>query len=133
MLPTSGNLLQSNITVAENHTQTFRMDTERLRIGGVTDGLAAVRQAVMVMLSVERYSCLIHSWNFGVELADLVGTSTAFALPELERRIGEALMQDDRITGVGDFHFTMNKGAVFAQFTVSTIYGNLTAEKTVNI
>ena len=104
-------------------SKTFRLLEEEARAAGWIDGLDAVRQAIRLILSVERYEWLIHSWNYGVEFRDLFGKPLSFALPELERRIREALLQDDRITDVRDFTFTPGRGGkVTAAFTVATIF-----------
>ena len=84
-------------------------------------------------MNIERYEYLIYSWNYGIELNDLYGQPIPFVLPELKRRITEALLQDTRITGVDNFSFETTKGKVHAIFTVSTIYGDVEAEKVVNV
>ena len=78
-------------------SRSFRLREETGRVGGSVDGLDAVRQSVRLILSVERYHWLIHSWQYGVELSDLFGKPLSYALPEIERRIREALLQDDRV------------------------------------
>lgn len=126
------------ITVATNPTwpnKTYRMeiDAERVR-GNITSDLDAVKQAVYKIINTERYKFLIYSWNYGVELEDLFGKPIPYVLPEIPRRIKEALIQDDRITDVLGFDLTYNKrGDVLAKFTVVTIYGNFDAEKAVTI
>ena len=63
--------------------------------------------------------------EYGVELADLFGKPLSYALPEVERRITEALLQDDRITAVHDFTFTKGRGGrVTAAFTVESVFGS---------
>ena len=115
-------------------SETFRLRADTGRVFGTIDGAEAVRQSVRQMLSVERYEWLIHSWNYGMELSDLFGKPLPFVLPELERRITEALCQDDRITAVRDFSFdTGRRGRVTASFTVETIYGALGEETEVSI
>ena len=54
-------------------------------------------------------------------------------IPELQRRITEALLADDRIEAVTDFSFQTEKGSVTATFRVQTIWGDLEAERTVEI
>ncbi len=115
-------------------SKTFRLREEEARTAGWIDGLDAVRQAIRLILSVERYEWLIHSWNYGVELRDLFGKPLSFVLPELERRIREALLQDDRITDVRDFTFTPGRGGkVTVAFTVVTVFGELREDKEVTL
>lgn len=131
MIPTSGAGLPGPAADAPP-TKTLRLWKEG-RVGGTVDGLDAMRQAVFLILQVERYENLIHSWNYGVELADLFGRPIPFVLPELERRIREALLQDSRITGVEGFGFAVQRGRVTASFTVQTALGDFPAEKEVEI
>ena len=51
----------------------------------------------------------------------------------LKKRIEEALLADDRITAVTDFSFQQEKGSVTASFLVHTIFGEMRAERTVDI
>ena len=48
-------------------SRSFRLREETGRVAGSVDGLDAVRQSVRLILSVERYHWLIHSWQYGVE------------------------------------------------------------------
>ena len=52
-------------------------------------------------------------------------------MSEMKRRITDALMQDDRITGVDDWTFETGRKSVLVRFTVYTIYGELEATKEV--
>lgn len=99
-----------------------------------TDGLEAIKQAVYKILNTERYSYIIYSWNYGIELKDLFGQAMSYVCPELERRVTEALTQDSRITAVTDFEFdTSKRGVLSTTFTVHTDLGSFEAEKEVEI
>ena len=64
---------------------------------------------------------------------DLFGMPVIYVIPELERRITEALIQDERIESVDDFEFdSSEKRTVKASFTVHTIFGDVQTEKVVN-
>ena len=64
---------------------------------------------------------------------DLYGEPVAYVCSELQRRITEALVQDDRIDSVDGFEFDVSeKRTVKVTFTVYTIFGNLESEKVVN-
>ena len=124
------------LTEVEFETQpglTYALDVETNRIHGKVDGIEAMRQAVELILSTERYRYLIYSWNYGVELAELIGKPLAFVLPEIERRVSEALLQDDRITAVDGFDFETFGRIVHCSFTVHTIYGDFSTEREVNV
>jgi len=133
MIPVVNDDLQSDFEYQELPTRTLKLNISSETIGGFVDEIEAMKQAIYLILNVERYENLIYSWNYGVELQDLFGQPTSFVLPELKRRITEALMQDSRITGVSDSSFETIKGKVHARFTVSTIYGDIETERVVNI
>ena len=65
---------------------------------------------------------------------NLYGSLFTYVCPELERRITEALLVDERIRDVTDFSFDLEiKGVIHTTFTVNTIYGDIKAEKEVNV
>ena len=110
------------------------MDLNGDSVRGFFDGLEAVRQAIFRILNTERYQYVIYSGNYGMETLDLYGQPVTWVCPELERRITEALTVDSRITAVTDFEYeTDTKKVLHASFTVHTVYGDLSAEKEVNI
>ncbi|MDE5996031.1 MAG: DUF2634 domain-containing protein [Eubacterium sp.] len=116
------------IEVETEPSKTYFLDIENGRIRGFTDELEAVRQAVYLILNTERYDYLIYSWDYGVELKELIGEPKEYAYPEIKRCITEALLQDDRITAVDDFEFETGKKSVHVKFTVYTIYGDMEVE-----
>ena len=68
-----------------------------------------------------------------MEFADLFGEPVDFVCPEIERRITEALQQDDRVLSVDSFLFDVSKKhTVMVSFTVKTIFGDLNIEKEVS-
>lgn len=136
MIPAITPLLNKELQEAREPSLTHRLNLLEGddRVRGRAEGLAAMRQAVYKIINTERYQHLIYSYNYGVELADLFGQPTSFVCPEIERRITEALMQDDRITGVGNFEFSRPaKGVLAVSFVVQTVFGELEAERTVSV
>lgn len=115
--------------------KTYKMLVDESRISGtLAKDIAAVEQAAYKILNTERYKHVIYSWNYGAELQDLFGKPMPWVLSEIPRRIREALVQDDRIRDVTDFNLTYDKkGNVLALFTIKSIYGDITAQKGVNI
>lgn len=114
-------------------TYVMNIDGERIT-GTMTDDIEAVKQAIYKILNTERYQYPIYSWNYGVELADLFGKPIAYVLPEIPRRIKEALVADDRIIDATAFELSHDKrGNVLAKFKVITIFGNFDAGKKVRI
>lgn len=94
-------------------------------VGGCIDGLLAVRQAIYKVLKTERNRYSIYDENYGVELNDLLGRSKIYVYAELEERIREALLRDDRISEVYDFVLSegINKGEVYVNFKVRSSEG----------
>ena len=110
-------------------SKNYRMLISSERINGWNDEPDAMKQVVYKILSTERYQYLIYSWDYGIELKDLFGEPVDYVCAELERRITEALTQDDRINGVSDFSFDVSKkGVVRAAFKVETIFGEFETE-----
>ena len=73
------------------------------------------------------FQYLIYSWNYGIELADLYGQPIPYVYAEIQRRITEALLADDRISNVTNFEFSNPQhGDVFVTFDVVTEYGVIT-------
>jgi hypothetical protein len=103
-----------------------------LRFGGHIDGADAIRQMAYFTLNSERYKHIIYSWNYGVEFEDLIGTPMIYAVAEIKRRIQGALLQDDRVLEVHSFNFTQTaKDILHVQFTISSVHGDIDAEKEV--
>lgn len=97
------------------------------QIRGYCDERRAIEQAVYKILNTERYQYLIYSWNYGIELADLYGQPIPYVYAEIQRRITEALLADDRISDVTNFNFSNPQGGdVFVTFDVVTDYGIIT-------
>ena len=128
-----------DFTVTDNAvdmpTYTYKMDLERGRVQNYADGITAMRQAIFKILQTERYRHKeVYSANYGVELADLFGMPTSYCVPEIERRIKEALLWDERITNVYNFEFSLAKrGVIAVKFNADTIFGNTTIETEVAI
>ena len=102
-------------------------------VHGYCDEIKAMKQVIYKILNTERYNYIIYSWNYGIETLDLFGEPVSYVCPEIERRIKEALIQDDRIDSVDNFEFdTSVKRTVCVTFTVHTIFGDINEEKVVN-
>lgn len=133
MIPSVNDGLKQDFEIEKQPTRTYKMNLVDMKITGFVDGPAAMKQAIYKILNTERYNCLIYSWNYGAELADLFGEPLPFVYPEIKRRVTEALIQDERITSVDGFTFTSKKGEVFVQFTVYTTEGDIEIEKVVKV
>lgn len=136
MLPVIEDDLTEEYEVEEQSDLTFKMNMteEEESISGIVEGIESVKQAVYNILNTERYEYLAFPFDYGVELSDLVGRSLDYVIAEIERRIPDALLQDDRITGVDDFNYDMQKkGELLCSFTVHSVYGDAQESKEVEI
>lgn len=133
MIPSINDILTNDLEIETQPSKNYRMRIERNVINGYADKLEAMKQVIYKILNTERYQYVIYSWNYGVELADLFGEPVSYVCPELQRRIEEALIQDDRITSVDSFEFDISKRrTVMVTFVVHTIFGDVDGEKVVN-
>lgn len=126
-------VLQMEITNKTYPTKTYKVIIDSNRISGSTDDLDAIAQTIYFILSTERYQHIIYSWDYGVELADLIGKPMSYVIADLPRRIKEALITDDRITDVTDFEFTKKGKQLHTTFTVVTNAGNISTAVEVNV
>ena len=133
MIPQNGDDLRQDFVFTTLPSRTLKMDHDWKTITGTIDQIQAVEQAVFLILTTERYQWLIFSWDYGVELQNLIGKDPEYCIPEIERRIREALLQDDRITAVENFQFELNKRKVLTTFTVISIFGEITTTLEVDI
>ena len=133
MIPVINEQFLQDFSETEIPSKDYSLDRSKSKINGTVEDLEALRQTIYFILNTERYEHLIYSWNYGVELADLIGQPYSYVVPELERRITETLTQDERITGVSDFSFEKNKNKVHVTFVVSTIYGSVESEVNVSV
>ena len=134
LLP-QGAVIDSSLDLQEitQPSKTYKIDFEKGRIVGLTDGVEALKQTIRLILSTERYEYLIYSWDYGSELKGAIGRDKEIAESEFKRRIKEALTQDDRITNVDNFIFNYHdKDGVNINFTVFSIYGEFESGKLVS-
>lgn len=112
----------------------YRLNMEKNTIIGKLDELEAVKQAVCKILNTERYESLIYSWDYGVELQDLIGQGMDLAITEVGDRITDALLQDDRIEAVTDVEMeVLGKSRLHVTFTVVCVFGEFKSEMKVKI
>ena len=132
MIPTNS-VLSTTLTVERQPTKTYNFDIENDVINGFCDGLESMKQVIYKILNTERYEHIMYSWNYGIELRDLFGEPINYVISELQRRVTEALVQDDRIKSVDGFNYNIDRKTVHLNFTVHTIFGDVQSEKVVNV
>lgn len=128
-------ILLNDIKEIEYPTNTYKIEDayNYERINGHTDDLDAIVQAIYLILNTERYRFPIYSWDYGVELIDLIGKPMPYVMSEIPRRVKEALTQDNRISDVKDFTFEVNKKKLHTTFTVVTVIGDIPTTLEVDI
>ena len=131
MIPSTNTLLSTDVSIDSYGSTIYKMDTANEMIHGTTDNLESVKQWVYCALNTERYEYLAFTWDYGLSTADLYGKRYDYVCAELERRIPDALLQDDRINSVDTFEFSQDKGNILVEFCVHTIYGDYTTSKEV--
>lgn len=112
-------------------SKTWRLSGNRLQ--GMIDGKEAAAQAATLALSTERFLYDIFSYDYGVELADLIGKDHEYVQADFRRRIEEALGEDDRITGISNYQITFDGEVATVYFTVNTIFGDFDTERSVTL
>lgn len=127
MIPSNA-ILTESIVITEHPDRTYlcvtteeessRFNVYRSRVSGFCDGVEALKQTVYFILSTERYVYPIYSWDYGVELRELVGKPMSYVMSELPRRITEALTMDDRISNATNFSFERHGRRLAVSFTV---------------
>ena len=119
----------------EDTSLTYAIDNDTLKIAGKNDRLDAMVQAIQLLLNTQVDKYIIYSMErkYGWDFEDLIGMPATYCVPEIERRVTEALLLDTRITDVGNFEFEVNKNTIHVTFQVGTIFGKAEVETDVSI
>ena len=125
--------LSAGVTFVSQPSRTWYINKEANRIQGECDGWQSVRQAVEIILNVERFRWQIYSPYSGMQWDGLIGQDPGYVASELQRRITDALLMDDRVRGISDFSYTVEGDALRASLTVNTVYGDTQTSVEVNI
>lgn len=120
--------VQIDETVFEDKTYKLYED----KIQGSIDGIEALQQAIVKILSTEKYEYPIYSFDYGVEWKKLVGKNLDYVKIEFKRLVKEALLNDDRVESVKNFVFENEGDELICFFDVVSIYGEFPLKKEVN-
>lgn len=112
-------------------SKTYGIDFKSKKVVGFIDNIESIKQTIFSILSTERYEHLIFSFDYGVELQDLIGEDPIYVKADIHRRVEEALLQDDRILSVDNPSIATEGDCLFYSCTVNTIYGNIDIEREV--
>ena len=132
-LPTASLDLSAGASFVSQPSRTWYINKETNRIQGECDGWQSVRQAVEIILNVERFRWQIYSPYSGMQWDGLIGQDPGYVASELQRRITDALLMDDRVRGISDFSYTVEGNTLRASLTVNTVYGDTQTSVEVNI
>lgn len=130
MIPTS-NLDNIEIEQEIETTRTYKVIDNS--ISGYIDDLDALQQSINNVLNTEKYEYPIYSFDYGIELENLLGKDLEYIKIELKRRIEDCLLEDERIISVSDFSFVQNGDSLYCSFNVISIYGEISIDKEVDI
>ena len=125
LLPTTGTITPgTTIEQSGQPTLTWYIDPQTQQVKGKCDGYTATAQTVEALLNIERFAWPIYPPEIGIETTGLIGQDPGYVASELQRRIEDAVLVDDRVTGIQDFSYTFSGGVMTATVTVNTVYGS---------
>ena len=129
-LPETANYNVYEAQTVDYPSTTFLIDRESGRIEKTGGGLEAIKQAIEIILQVERYRYQIYSPNFGHEMNSLIGKPPEYVISMIKRRVKESLSVDNRILSVDNFTFKEASAGtpVKCAFDVKTVFGMVSAE-----
>ncbi len=130
MIPTS-NLDNIEIEQEIETTRTYKVIDNS--VSGYINELEALEQAINNVLNTEKYTYPIYSFDYGIELENLLGKDLEYIKIELKRRIEDCLLEDERIISVSDFSFNQDGDSLYCSFNVISIYGEISIDKEVDI
>lgn len=128
------NTVTPDLTISDEIEQTRTYSVSEDKIQGFADGLTALRQTINHKLNTEQYEFPIYSLDYrGLRTDDLIGKDREYVESELQRRIRECLLTDDRITGVDNFTFSADGDEMRCTFDVENIYQTISSNKVVTV
>lgn len=136
VLPSTGRIdISTGVTFEQQPSRTWYIDTETNRIQGEVTGYESVKQAVNIILNVERFRWQIYSPNSGMQWDGLIGQDPGYVASEMQRRMLDALRMDDRVRGISNFSYTLSNDGdtMTASVTVNTVYGEVQTTVEVNL
>lgn len=132
MIPTGLNPI---VSVLGNNevTKTYKVDTYNKRIIGTTDGQSAMEQAILKNLDTERFSYVIYSPNYAMELIRYIGQDLDYLQSDLQRTLEECLLVDNRVYSITNLVIEqVDIDSVKINFDVETTEGVLNITKEIS-
>jgi len=109
--------------------QEYEYDFQENRLTGkILEGREALKMWIYKALLTHRYIYPIYSWDYGQDLEELIGRGYEqdFIKSEVERRIQDCLMVNERITRCHGFNINLINDTLHITFTAETIFGEVT-------
>lgn len=125
VLPENDLGLSDGVEFVSQPSLTWKLNRESGRIEGTCDGYDAVKQAVEIILNVERYRWQIYQPYSGMQWEGLIGQDAGYVAAELQRRLQDALLADDRVTGLKNYEYRIHGQRLAVSFTVETVHGEI--------
>lgn len=125
MLPQASIDLSRGVVFQDQPSLTWIADPVTNRLRGRGDNWEAVRQAVEIIVNVERFKWQIYTPNFGTDYDGLLGTEPGYAASELRRRLEDAFLPDNRILGIEEYSYTFTDVSLTVSFTARTVFGGV--------
>lgn len=114
-------------------TKTYKVDTYNKRIIGTTDGQSAMEQAILKNLDTERFSYVIYSPNYAMELVRYIGQDLEYLQSDLQRTLEECLLVDNRVYAITNLVIEqVDIDSVKVNFDVETTEGVLNITKEIS-
>ena len=107
----------------------YEYDFEQNKLTGkVLKDKEALKMWIYKALRTPRYTHPIYSWDYGQDLDELVGLGyeVDYIKSEVERRVTECLLVNDRITRCHNFEINLINDTLQITFTAETTFGEVT-------
>ena len=103
--------------------RTYQLNVKNNRISGMCDDHTALEQPVYKILNTELGEDVIYEDDYGLEKQDLFGEDLVYIESEIQVRIQEAVLSDERFSKVDDFNIESRGGKMLVSFVVYTAEG----------
>lgn len=124
-------VLTTDLTISDDEEQTRTYYMSESKVQGFVDGIGALQQAIYKILNTEKYEYPIYSFDYGIEMEDLIGKDPTYVKVEFRKRVQEVLLNDSRIKSVDNFDYSISGDSMTCTFDVVSIYGNINIEQEV--
>ena len=96
--------------------------------GKILEGKEALKIWIYKTLFTSRYNYPIYSWDYGQDLDELIGQGyeVDYIKSEVERRVTECLLVNDKITRCHSFDINLIYDTLHITFTAETTFGEVT-------